>query len=567
VNKNVEDIYPLSPQQQGMLFESLSSVESGKYVEQNVYDLKGGLNLAAFQRAWQSIVERHPVLRTAFVWKNVPEPLQVVLRQVEAPLEQHDWRQLLLSEQKERLQSYLLADRRRGFELTRAPLMRLAMIRTGEMSNHFVWTLHHILMDGWCMPVIIDEFSSFYEAFCAGQDLRLAPAKPYRDYIAWLKRQDSRQAEAYWRQTLAGFTTPTSLGNEDAYLSSPTTPESHGKQEARLSAAVTSMLLATARRRRLTLSTLVHGVWALLLSRYSGQQDLVFGTTVSGRPTELADVEKMIGLFISSLPFRVTVPRDASLWNWLEGLQNQHLELRQYEYCSTGQVHQWSGMAGRLPLYESLIVYENYPAGIRAPAAGTENGNGSEYEFTGARTGYPLTILISTGTELVINAIFDATRLDEAGVSRILKHYLALLQAIAPDSEPNLAMLLEQIPETETPAVRALLKSRAGSVNGDFVRPQTRTEEVIAGLAADVLGLEQVSVNDNFFSLGGHSLLVIQLLSRLRDTFKVDLPLPRLFATPTVSGWGETIDTILWAARGAAEIQAASGNDYEEGEL
>ncbi|RMF26124.1 MAG: non-ribosomal peptide synthetase, partial [Chloroflexi bacterium] len=285
--KNVQDFYPLSPMQQGMLFHSLLAPEAGMYIEQLSCTLRGDLDVSAFTRAWQRVVDRHPILRTAFIGEGLKEPIQVVHRRVRLPIEQQDWRTLPPAEQEARLERFLEAERQRGFQLSKPPLMRLALIRVEERAYKFVWTHHHLLMDGWSLPILLQEVLAFYEAFRQGRDLYLPPSRPYRDYIVWLKKQDMARAEAFWRRLLKGFTAPTPLtvdrrpaGDGDG---SPPEETDYRKLDILLSAETTAALQALARQHQLTLNTLVQGAWALLLSRYSGEDDVVFGATVSGR--------------------------------------------------------------------------------------------------------------------------------------------------------------------------------------------------------------------------------------------------------------------------------------------
>ena len=210
--KNVAAIYPLSPQQQGMLFDTLQLSAPGVHIEQKIYVLRGELDVPALERAWQHLVERHSILRTAFVWKNQDEPLQCVLREVELKIIQHDWRSLPDAEQ--RLQSFVEEDRRRGFELTKPPLMRLTLFQMGDDEHQLVWTHHHIVLDGWCRPIVDEEVRTLYETFRNGGVPDLPPARPYRDYIAWLKRQNLASAESFWRGVLSGVSEPTPLGME-----------------------------------------------------------------------------------------------------------------------------------------------------------------------------------------------------------------------------------------------------------------------------------------------------------------------------------------------------------------
>src|SRR5262245_12034142 len=192
--KTIEDIYPLSPLQQGLLFHTLYAPGSGVYVEQFVCRLKGALDVAAFTTALRQVVARHPALRTAYRWKDLDRPLQVVHRRVEVPFEEHDWRADPPSVQEERLDEYLRADRRRGFVLSRAPLVRLALCRRADDVHDVVWSCHHVVMDGWSMPIILGEVFSLYGAACQGREARLAASRPYRDYIAWLQAQDLTEA-------------------------------------------------------------------------------------------------------------------------------------------------------------------------------------------------------------------------------------------------------------------------------------------------------------------------------------------------------------------------------------
>lgn len=209
--RNIEAIYPLSPIQQGLLFHSLYAPNSGVYIEQLVCTLRADVDVSAFSRAWEHVVHRHAPLRTAFAWKSQDQPLQAVHRTVELPLVQEDWRAMALDAQERRLERWLADERARGFDVAKAPLMRLALLRFADDAWRFVWTHHHLLLDGWSLPLVLQEVFAAYEAYRTGREPALPPVRPYRDYIAWLRKQDLAAAEAYWRATLAGFTAPTPL--------------------------------------------------------------------------------------------------------------------------------------------------------------------------------------------------------------------------------------------------------------------------------------------------------------------------------------------------------------------
>ncbi|NJR60573.1 MAG: hypothetical protein HC769_18105 [Cyanobacteria bacterium CRU_2_1] len=240
--QNVEDIYPLSPMQQGMLFHSLESPHSGVYFEQFNFTLHGQLNSPAFRQSWQQVVARHAVLRTSFLWENLESPLQVVSKQVTLPWVEQDWRELTPAEQQAQLQGFLQADVEKGFDLRRSPLMRCALFHLEEGKYQFVWSHHHSLMDGWCLTILTQEVLGCYEALTLGKAIALQTPQPYRSYIAWLQAQDRSQAEAFWRQNLAGFEAPTSLGIDRGAIGKPRSAATYLEHRISCSESVTDCL-------------------------------------------------------------------------------------------------------------------------------------------------------------------------------------------------------------------------------------------------------------------------------------------------------------------------------------
>ncbi len=446
--ENVEDIYPLSPIQAGMLFHTLYTPKSGVYFEQFSFRMVGNLNVSALRQAWQRVVERHPVFRTAFYWEGLDEPLQVVYQQLQAPWEESDWRDVPPDEQGKRLKDFLLADRQRGFDLSVAPLMRLNLIRLSKDAYQSVWSFHHILMDGWSGSIVIQELLALYGAFCQGHDLDLARGRPYRDYIARLQQQDLSKAEAFWRQNLRGFTAPTPFVVDRLAGNLPSQDEDYDRQKIWLPEELTSALEELGRRYQLTLNTLVQGAWALLLSRYSGEEDIVFGATTSGRPPTLAGVESMVGIFVNTLPLRTRVIPAALLLNWLRDLQNQQLEMRQYEYSPLVQVQEWSDMQPGLPLFESSQVFENYPLDSSV-ATGAQLGDVQIDEvFTFEKTNFPLSFVAVPGPELKLELWYDTRRFDTDTTIRMLGHLRTLLEGMAVDIERPISEL-SLLTETE----------------------------------------------------------------------------------------------------------------------
>jgi hypothetical protein len=451
-SKNIEDTYPLSPMQEGMLFHSLYAPESGVYITQVACTLVN-LNVLALEQAWQEVIDRHPILRTAFVWENLKKPLQVVGRRVGAPWERQDWRGLSETEQEERFRAYLKADRGRGFKLSSAPLMRLALFQLSKDTYKFVWSHHHILLDGWSVHLLINEVASFYACFCQGRNIRLNPSRPYRDYIAWLQRQDQATAESFWRESFKGFTTPTPLGVDREIGNGPDLEERYGDERIGLSAHTTAALQNLARSQKLTLNTVAQGVWAILLSRYSGEEDVVFGNVVSGRPADLTGVESMIGLFINTLPARVDVSPEASLLPWLKKLQERQVEMRRYEYSPLVQVQGLTDAPRSLPMFESLFTFENYPVDHTASERDV-NLEARDYRVI-ERNNYPLAFVVGLGSELKLRIIYDRRRFDAATINRMLGHLQTLLEGVITHQEQRIS----DLPMVTAAEQRRLLKA------------------------------------------------------------------------------------------------------------
>jgi myxalamid-type nonribosomal peptide synthetase MxaA len=434
--QNVEDFYPLSPMQQGLLFHTLSAPDTGVYFNQLVCTLSGQLNIPVFERVWQQVIQRHSILRTCFRWQGLKEPIQVVLRQVQLPLKHYNWQGLSSTEQQQKLAAFLESDLTLGLNLTQAPLMRLALIQLSENTYQFVWNTHHLITDGWSTSLLLEEVLKFYTAFCQGEELRLEPPRPYRDYIKWLQQQDLPKAETFWRQTLSGFSAPTNLRIEKTFSS--TYSKNHAAQEIKLSASQTVAMRSLVRQQQITLNTLVQGAWAWLLSYYSGETDVIFGVTVSGRPVMLAGAESMVGLFINTLPLRMQVSSDTSVLALLKQIQTQQAEISQYEYSPLVQVQGWSEVPRGMSLFDSILVFENYP--VDTTKRQISNLHISNV-LTDERTSYPLTVTVVPSQELSLEIAYHRERFDDDAITRMLGHLCNLLVGMVANHEKRLSDL------------------------------------------------------------------------------------------------------------------------------
>jgi amino acid adenylation domain-containing protein/non-ribosomal peptide synthase protein (TIGR01720 family) len=429
----VEDLYPLAPLQEGLLFHSLYTAGADLYVEQLTAEIAGPLDGAAFAAAWQRVVERHPALRTAFLWQGVERPLQLVRRGVALPWKVEDWRGMPLAAREERWRDLLAADRARGFDLGRPPLLRLTLARLDEETHRLLWSFHHLLFDGWCFSLLLTEVFTLYQAAAAGREAHLPPPpRPFRDYIAWLLRRDEAEAEGFWRRRLRGLAASTPVPFDHSLGIEGDRADDYHERTVLLPAALTAGLEALAQRLRVTLNTLVQGAWALLLSRYAQDPDVVFGVVVSGRPPELAGVESMVGLFINTLPARVEVPEGEPLSAWLPRLQADQLEMRQHEWLPLARVQSLSEVPPGEPLLTSLLAFENYPVD---PAVAERLGELRIVDLAVAeRTNYPLTLTAVARGPLSLR-LTALRRFEPATARRLLAHLENLLGALAADPE------------------------------------------------------------------------------------------------------------------------------------
>ncbi|HEX7446278.1 MAG TPA: non-ribosomal peptide synthase/polyketide synthase [Pirellulales bacterium] len=623
--RDIEDIYPLSPLQMGMLYHSLAEQPlaaeaasevhgGGAYIEQLSCRLSGPLDVAAFRQAWRTVIERHTALRTALEWGGLREPLAIVQRHVELPWQDDDWSKYSEREQAARLETLLHDDRRRGFDLAIAPLLRLKLIRLSADEWRLVWTHHHLLLDGWSLPLLLNELMLAYECHAHGQrSLPLPPSRPYRDFIAWLARQDVSRAERYWRDLLRGVTEPTRLcfeAGESTQTRSASEAEMRRASLARRVGAggataaadiapgsaeahfaihrhTTRAAAAFARRHQITLNTLLQGAWALVLARHAGSDDVVYGTTMAGRPGTLAGADSMVGLFINTLPVRARLPRESFVVDWLRSLQGQLAETRHHEQTPLASIRRWSELPPGVPLFESLWVFENYPidAALRSAHAAlrpaTERAPANREATLGhlrlseiesrSQTNFPLNVVVSAGDEIALRINYDARRFELADIERLAADYQETLACILNSGQRRLSELpclcseqnpwhsveggstsrvsaqdaTESVPH-RSPSTDLTKSSRSACHRA----PRTETERLLADLWRDVLRLDRVGVEDDFFELGGDSIQAVRVMSLAAAQGRI-FPPQMLFERPTIAALAAAIDGTIPAGNRA----------------
>jgi hypothetical protein len=385
-------------------------------------------------------------LRTGFVWEGLDEPLQIVYRSVEIQPEWHDLSFLSKLEQESHINNYLVADLRRERNLRKPPLMNVALFKLSADSHRLIWSSHHLLMDGWSMPLLVKALICCYEAGCQGEESRQGQARPYKDYIAWLQTRDKFQAHNFWAEELKGFTLPTPFFPEKEVI--PFSDHSlYDERKFRVTIERASKIRAMARKSGLTLNTLLLGAWAILLSCYSENEDVVFGVVVSGRPPALRGVESIIGLFINILPVRARLERDRLSLEWLRNLQSRLVEMREYEYYPLTDILRLSEVPGHLPLFDTILVFENYPVdrSMSRKFAGLEIID----LHTVSVSHYPLSVTVSAGDEFAFRFTFRRRRFEPAVVERIAKQLEVALFSLSTHPDWKLGKVIETLAQSD----------------------------------------------------------------------------------------------------------------------
>ncbi|RGD57175.1 amino acid adenylation domain-containing protein [Kitasatospora xanthocidica] len=425
--REVTEIQPLTPTQTGMVVHGLDEAEHGLYVEQITFVLDGARDPGLLAAAWQHVVDRTPVLRTSVALRDVPVPLQVVHRQAQLPVTEHDWSELGEAERAARLEELLAEQRARPLVLDRPPLLRLDLVRLGPDQVRVVWAFHHVLLDGWSVFHVLADVLAAHAALARGERPELPERRPFAEYVRWLATRDTGAAVEHWRGVLADLAAPTPLPY-DRRPAQGDTARSGDWLSHRLDEAATARLQEFARRHRLTLNTVVQGAWALLLSRWSGEQRVCFGTTVSGRPADLAGSDGIVGLFITTLPARVAVDGRQPCADWLRTLQEEQAEDRRFDHLPLARMHGLSQVPPGTELFDSLVVFENYPVGDA-----TAGAYGLLVRDLDAReaTNYPLTVVVSPGERLAVELGHDPRFLDRRTAGRLADQLLHTLNALA----------------------------------------------------------------------------------------------------------------------------------------
>ncbi|MED4786968.1 amino acid adenylation domain-containing protein [Bacillus atrophaeus] len=428
---DIENIYPLTPMQKGMLFHSLIDSASEAYFEQAAFDLKGVLDIEAFRMSLAHLAERYDILRTHFYTEWKDQPLQIVFRQKPIEIVVEDIRSMNVHQRSEFITAFARKDKARGFDLTRDALMRVSILRTEEDQARLIWSFHHILMDGWCLPLIMKEVFETYYAILEQRQPKRGAVTPYSRYIEWLDEQDHEQAAAYWKDYLDGYEGQTVLLKEQP--SNQTKGYEKEEHVFRLGKQLTEEIKRTASRHQVTVNTWIQTAWGLLLQRYNGSQDVVFGTVVSGRPAEISGIESMVGLFINTIPVRIHGPSEMTVSQVLK--LNQELALASQSYDTYPLYEIQAQTEQKQQLINHIMVFENYP--VEKQMEHMKQGDTAldiiNFHME-EHTHYDFTFIVMPAGEIEIRFVYNANVYDQASVERMQAHFMQIIKQMADDT-------------------------------------------------------------------------------------------------------------------------------------
>ncbi|WP_156483870.1 non-ribosomal peptide synthetase, partial [Metabacillus fastidiosus] len=416
VNK-VEKIYPLSNMQKGMLFHSINGTSSNAYFEQMVLDIEGYIDETLFEESFNEIMKRHEILRASFNYK-MDEPLHVIIKGRKINFNYEDISKKDSNYKAKRIERYLKEDQEKGFDLTKETLMRIYLMKTEGTSYKLIWTFHHILLDGWCVGIILEELFTIYSNKLKGTKHQLEDPRPYSDYIKWLNNQDTEEGLEFWKNYLKGYQEKATIPKLN---NSSTSEYKRGEKVIEFSEELTEKVIQMAKRNNVTLNTVVQSIWGLILAKYNNTEDVVFGTVVSGRDASVEGIEKMVGLFINTIPTRIKLESDNTFKELLKVSQEGAIESNHYNYINLAEVQIQSKLKNNL--LDHVLVFENY-AVDKEVLEDKESELGFEIVSVTdeERSNYSFSITVGIGRKLKLMLVYDESVYEKELINSIASH-------------------------------------------------------------------------------------------------------------------------------------------------
>lgn len=520
----IEALYPLTIHQQGLLFHHLSDAEDvGALMVQ--CELNGKLDFERLKLAWQKTANRHEILRSSVHWKKIETPVILVRPEIEIQVILNDWSSFAASEQEEKLNLFKSDSKKTKITLDKNPLSKIVIVKLGVDSYYLLWYCHHLLLDGWSSNIILNDFMKYYDMLLSGEEVRLETVPSYKSYLSWIKQSSDTEATNFWNKTLEGFNSPTLFHQLGQFGS-----KKLGLRNSTFSEQTSESLIALAKNNHITMNTLFQGIWSVLLSQYFDAEDVVFGTTVSGRSSGFPKIELMTGMLTNVIPVRANLLSQQDVFESFKNIQSQQQIARNHERFSIEELLENDENLNRGTLFDSLFVFENFPSSDHV---------GSSLKMSGFTSGvsstYPLTLIISTKNNITIDLLFDENIISKNVSNWFIEQFGVLVEKLLTDVNLKNIDLRGALGSSVKSTGTTYIKGSLQTSKIEFVAPSTDMEVVLSKIWEQVLGVQNIGINDNFFAIGGKSLNAVKIFSKLSKEHEFKLPPTTLLEYPTIA--------------------------------
>lgn len=515
----IEAIYPLSTMQQGVLFHHLTIDDDQGFLNVQC-TIDGELNIEVLKKSWDFAIKRHPVLRTSVHWKKIKSPVQIVKPNGTMQWSYFDWTTDEDDIQSKKLINFKAENKKAGINFEKNPLSNISLVKTKVDSYYLVWCCHHLLLDGWSTSIILKDVFAYYDAFLKNETPNFETIPSYKSYLNYLKQIDVDEAKTFWNNTFKDFVKPFLLNQQQLKTNS------FVKNKTSLPTESVNKVKAITKQLHITANTLFQGIWAIILSKYSNSEDITFGNTVSGRSGNFPNIDLMSGMFTNVLPLRTKLQDETNIKEWFKSIQEQQIKARKFEHFSISEITEF--IQSKSPvIFDSLFIFENYP--WEDINAGQLKVHSSQSSIT---TTYPLTVIIKAEEDIDVHLISDSAIFTEDTIHWILNSFEKILDILSSNKEVNNKLLIEKIPSIEINLNQKLPSKK----NGEIVRetPKNKTELELLKIWEKLLNKSNISTRDNFFEIGGKSLLVIKMFTLIEKKLKVKISPITLLEYPTI---------------------------------
>ncbi len=436
----IKSIYSLTPMQEGMLFHYLKDMGSSVYFEQFSVKITGKSDVKNFEKSFDILMQRYDIFRSSIVYKDLKKSKQVVLKNRTPEVYYEDISYMQEEQKLEYIRQYKNKDRERGFDLSNDNLIRLSILDFAKDTKIIIWSFHHIIMDGWCLGIVFNEFFNIYNTLSKGIPLKLTPVNEYKNYVDWIDKQDNNEARDYWRDYLGGYEQLTGI----TATKSADKVREYSKEEYifRINKDLTLQLKNLASKNHATLSNVIQLIWAIILQKYNNTNDVVFGSVVSGRPSEIEGIEKMVGLFVNTLPVRVKAEADMTVLELLKNVQNNAIKSLNYSYFPLVEIQTDSELKDKL--LNHIIAFENYPI----QEISEESKNASEIDISldtndvYEEINYDFNIMVGPAEDIIFRFSYNAYLYDQDYIQRISEHVLSIVEQILASEDLKVSEIL-----------------------------------------------------------------------------------------------------------------------------